>query len=328
VSDVWRGVYAVVYSYNRKELAAQCLEALQRQTVQPERVVFVDNGSTDGTREFLAARGLLAGLDYVRLEVNTGAAGGLQTGIGHAYRHGCDWAWVMDDDVVPDPEALAELRRAYEENFTDTKRVGFLVSQLVGADGRANNVPHIDDRAVSSDRCAEWGELLAQGMVRVRISTLTSILLPRATIAHCGIPCRDFFIWGEDTDYTLRITDWRPGWLVGRSRAVHLRGVGGFLDIFNEEDPSRLRNFYYLYRNTTYLRGSFWPAHGFALFLGKAFLHFVRALASPSHGFLRARVILGGVLAGLVFRPHYEPVVETSAPGADIPPGAAPLGHT
>jgi dTDP-4-dehydrorhamnose reductase len=327
VSEIWRGVHAVVYSYNRKELAAQCLEALQRQTVMPERIVFVDNGSTDGTRDYLAARGLLAGPDYVRLERNTGASGGLDTGIGHAYRRGCDWAWVMDDDVVPDPEALAELRRAYEENFADTGRVGFLVSQLVAADGRPNNVPQIDDRIVASDRCAEWGELLAQGMVRVRIATLTSILLPRATIAHCGTPCPDFFIWGEDTDYTLRITGWRPGWLVGRSRAVHLRGVGGFLDVFNEEDPARQRNFYYLYRNTTYLRRAFWPVHGFALFLGKAFLHFLRALGSPSHGFLRARVILGGVLAGLVFRPRYQRIGETPSTTAEIPPGAAPLGH-
>lgn len=328
MSEVWRGVHAVVYTYNRKELAAQCVEALLRQTLRAERIVFVDNGSTDGTRQFLAARRLLAAVDYIRLERNTGAAGGLDMGIGHAYRHGCDWAWVMDDDVIPDPDALAELRRAYEANFADTSRVGFLVSQLVAADGRLNNVPQIDDRVVASDRCAEWGEFLAQGMVRVRIATLTSILLPRATIARCGTPCRDFFIWGEDTDYTLRITDWRPGWLVGRSRAVHLRGVGGFLDIFNEEEPNRLRNFYFLYRNTTYLRRTFWPRHGFALFLGKAFLHFVRALGSPSHGFLRARVILEGVLAGLLFRPHYRTIVDAPSAAAEIPPGAASLGHT
>jgi dTDP-4-dehydrorhamnose reductase len=328
VSEVWRGVYAVVYSYNRKALAAQCLAALLQQRVKPERTIFVDNGSTDGTRDFLAERGLLDGLDYIRLEQNSGAAGGLDTGIGHAYRHGCSWVWVMDDDVVPDPEALTELRRAYDENFGETSRVGFLVSQLVGGDGRLNNVPHVDDRVVSSDRCAEWGELLSQGLVRVRIATLTSMLLPRETIARCGTPCRDFFIWGEDTDYTLRVTDWRPGWLVGRSRAVHLRGVGGFLDVFNEDDPARIRNFYYLYRNTTYLRRAFWPAHGFALFVGKSVIHFVRALASPAHGFLRARVILGGLLAGLVFRPHYAPSVALASPAPEIAPGAARLGHT
>jgi GT2 family glycosyltransferase len=328
VNDVWRGVYAVVYSFNRKELAAQCLAALQCQSVRPERIVFVDNGSTDGTRERLAAAGLLEALDYVRLEQNAGAAGGLDAGITYAYRHGCEWAWVMDDDVIPDPDALAELRRACEENFGDSSRIGFLISQLVSSDGRANNVPQIDDRVVASDRCAEWGEFLAQGIVRVRISTLTSVLLPRSTIARCGTPCRDFFLWGEDTDYTLRITNWRPGWLVGRSRAVHLRSVGGFLDIFNETDAKRLRNFYYLYRNTTYLRRKFWPFHGFALFLGKAMLHFAQALVMPRHRFLRAGVILAGTVMGLFFRPHYQTVTGEPAGAATMPHGTAPVAHT
>jgi dTDP-4-dehydrorhamnose reductase len=320
MSEIWSGVFAVVYSYNRKELAAQCLAALRAQHVRAERIVFVDNGSTDGTREHLAAAGFLddPSIDFVRLEQNTGAAGGLEAGITHAYRRGGAFAWVMDDDVICDPEALAEMKRAFD-GFDDPARVGFLVSQLVSPDGRLNNVPQVDDRVPAPDRCAEWGELLSQGLVRVRISTLTSILLPRATIARFGAPCRDYFLWGEDTDYTLRITDWRPGWLVGRSRAVHLRGVGGFLDIFNEREPARISNFYYLYRNTTYLRRAFWPAHGLVLFLGKAALHFVRALLGREHRLRRARAILAGTLAGLVFKPRYKPIDENPSTRADLP---------
>ncbi len=326
MNQIWRGVFAVVYSYNRKELAAQCLEALRTQRVRAERLVFVDNGSTDGTRDHLAAAGLLddPAIDFVRLDENTGAAGGLEAGITHAYRRGCAFAWVMDDDVVCEPDTLAELRRAYE-GFDDPERVGFLESQLVSPNGRLNNVPQVDDRVPAPDRCAEWGELLAQGLIRVRIATLTSILLPRATIARFGAPCRDYFLWGEDTDYTLRITDWRPGWLVGRSRAVHLRGVGGFLDIFNEKNPARISDFYYLYRNTIYLRRAFWPARGFVLFLGKAALHLVRALFGREHRLRRARAILAGTLAGLAFKPRYKPIDDSPSAPADVS-GAPRLG--
>jgi GT2 family glycosyltransferase len=45
MNEIWRGVFAVVYSYNRKELAAQCLEALRAQRVRAERIVFVDGRS-------------------------------------------------------------------------------------------------------------------------------------------------------------------------------------------------------------------------------------------------------------------------------------------
>jgi len=34
---MWRGVFAVVYTYNRKELVAQCLASIFAQTLPPER---------------------------------------------------------------------------------------------------------------------------------------------------------------------------------------------------------------------------------------------------------------------------------------------------
>jgi dTDP-4-dehydrorhamnose reductase len=310
MSEIWPGLFAVVYSYNRKELAVQCLASIRTQIVQPERIVFVDNGSLDGTREYLEKEGFLADprFDFIRLERNTGAAGGLLTGITEAYRRGCAWVWVMDDDVVCQPETLAELKRAFDENFATPAELGFLVSSLIDVHGRANNVPQIDERTERRDRCPEWGHLLSSGLVRVRISTLTSILLPRNTLERCGTPSPDFFLWGEDTDYTLRITEWRPGYLVGPSRCIHMRGVGGFLDICNEQDAARIPRFYYLYRNTMYLRRRFWPARGSALYVAKAATDVFRALAQPSHRLLRTRAIIAGILAGLFFKPSYVPL--------------------
>jgi hypothetical protein len=40
------------------------------------------------------------------------------------------------------------------------------------------------------------------------------------------------------------------------------------------------------------------------LFLGKAMLHFLRALGRPEHGFLRGRMILAGTVAGFFFEPQ------------------------
>src|SRR6185437_10200285 len=99
------------------------------------------------------------------------------------------------------------------------------------------------------------------------------------------------------------------------SRALHLRDVPGELDILNESEPRRLDNFYYLYRNTTYLRRTYWPTHGYWLFLGKAFLQFFRSLGQKELRWKRARIILAGVAAGLFFRPRHE-----ALSGAEEPP--------
>jgi dTDP-4-dehydrorhamnose reductase len=137
---------------------------------------------------------------------------------------------------------------------------------------------------------------------------MTSMLLPRSTLAAFGAPCRDFFIWGEDTDYTLRVTQRLPGFLVGASLALHLRGTPGDLNILNETESQRIRNFYYLYRNTAYLRRMYWPRHGFYLFLGKAVAQFFSALLKSEHRLRRSWTILSGTAAGLFFQPRAEPL--------------------
>jgi dTDP-4-dehydrorhamnose reductase len=313
-ATTWHGLFAVLFTYNRKDLAAQCLASVLEQDLAPERIVLVDNGCTDGTREALAARGLLADprIDYLRLERNLGASGGLRAGLERAFRCGCDWAWTMDDDVICEPGTLAGLKAALDANFAGPEAVGFLVSRLVDGAGRENNVPQIDDRRDAATQCLDWPRLLEHGLVKVRIATLTSMVLPRQTLIHCGLPRRDFFIWGEDTEYTLRVTGWRPGYLVGGSRAVHLRREAGELEILRETDSARLDNYYYLYRNTTYLRRTFWPLHGLLLFLGKAAVHFLRALHHPKHPLRCAWIVLSGTCAGLLFRPRPEPLGEGS----------------
>ena len=46
-------VTAVVVSYNREELLAECLAGIDRQTRQPDHLIVIDNASTDGSIEVL-----------------------------------------------------------------------------------------------------------------------------------------------------------------------------------------------------------------------------------------------------------------------------------
>ena len=321
-------VWAAVLTYNRKETLLLCLAALRAQVERPDRVVIVDNGSSDGTAAALAAHGILDDplFRYVRLERNIGAAAGFARLFREVWQAGADWGWFMDDDVVAAPEALRELKRAFAGHFAAPDEIGFLVSSAVTGDGKANDVPMVDDRR-TRDASAEWGDLLASGLVKVRSSALNSVLIPRSTLAAFGTPSPDFTIWGEDTDYCLRVTEARPAFIVGRSRVVHLRRVPGDLDIFAESDGPRLDRFYYLYRNTVYLRRRHWPRHALYLFLGKALLHFARCLTFREQRWKRAGLVLRGTLAGLVFAPRAATLDEPSERDAEAEPeeAAAPV---
>src|SRR5467141_949335 len=103
-------VAAVVVTYNRKQLLARCLEAIRAQSRPSDRVFIVDNASSDGTAEHLAAAGLLDdSIEYIRLPANSGSAGGFHEGMRRAYEAGFEWLWLMDDDGCPAPDCLERL---------------------------------------------------------------------------------------------------------------------------------------------------------------------------------------------------------------------------
>jgi dTDP-4-dehydrorhamnose reductase len=210
--------------------------------------------------------------------------------------------------VIAAPDALAELKRAFAAHFHHVEEIGFLISNAVSPDGRANCVPAVDER-LRDGACAEWSDLLASGLVRIRTSALNSVLIPRGVLATFGIPSPDFQAWGEDTDWSLRVTQTLPAFVVGASRIVHVRGASGELDAATEPDPERIDRFFYLYRNTLYMRRTYWPVQGLVLFLGRAASVAARCLVkAPNRRFRRAWRVLGGTLAGFFFQPRYAPL--------------------
>ena len=70
-------VTVVVVTWQGAHLLPPCLDSLRAQTL-PHRVVVVDNASTDGTAELLAAS---PDVQVVRSDRNRGFAGGVQLGI-------------------------------------------------------------------------------------------------------------------------------------------------------------------------------------------------------------------------------------------------------
>ena len=82
-------VCAVVVTRNRKDLLRQCLRSVLAQARPVDRILVVDNASTDGTGEMLDAEfvrfaelGILARLN---LRENAGGAGGVGAGMRWAH---------------------------------------------------------------------------------------------------------------------------------------------------------------------------------------------------------------------------------------------------
>ncbi|KFC62683.1 Galactofuranosyl transferase GlfT1 [Devosia sp. LC5] len=295
------GVYAVVLTYNRQSLLRQCLSAITGQTQACDGIIVFDNASNDGTAEMLQAE--FPAVEIIQAQRNVGAAGGFNLSMQMAIAAGADRIWVMDDDVIAQPDALEHLQAGLNIVEADGKYPPFVISTAYEPAGELTNVPDIDRRR-NSLHYQTWPAYLAYGLAPVTRSTFVSILIPAPTFAAHGYPLASMFIWGEDSEFTLRITKKQPGLMSGASKVTHVRAQAGQLDITTENDERRLRWHQYLVRNTVYST---------RLHLSKSFFYRLlagtigRALRLALQGHWRqAKIVATGLFQGLVFQPVEE----------------------
>ena len=209
-------VAAVVVTYNRAEMLRQCLMSLQKQTM-PCDILVVDNASTDDTQALVQrAAQHDASIFYRNTGENLGGAGGFNFGMRWAVEAGYAFVWVMDDDCFPEPVAL--------EKLLDADRLlqgeyGWLSSVALWTDGRECRMNRPKIKKNFYDRI----ELLRDGILLAEQATFVSLFLKAETIHAVGLPVKEFFIWGDDIEYTRRITirEKMPCYVVGQSRVIH-----------------------------------------------------------------------------------------------------------
>ena len=206
----------MVVTYNRRELLRECLEALLNQSRPLDEVLVVDNVSTDGTREML--RQEFSGVQVLELPENVGGAGGFHAGMKQAYEWGYEWLWLMDDDSIPQPAALEKLllsRNALED--LDAEPV-LLASKVVWEDGDLHPMnlpaPYIEKRGL-------FTRALENGYMLIRTASFVSVLLNREAVSNYGLPYKDYFIWGDDLEYTGRVLREDNGYYVPGSVVLH-----------------------------------------------------------------------------------------------------------
>ena len=302
-------ICAMVLTFNRKSLLKDCLEAIQRQTVRCDRVIVVDNGGTDGT--FAMLQNEYPWVESVRLRRNIGAAGGFAIGTRLAHATGADRVWIMDDDVICEANALEELCKGLDLLEGDGLRPPFIISTAYSPQGPLTDVPDVCLTRDAVTGFPHWSDYLHRNLVAVTRATLASFLLPRRTLDRYGYPLASMFIWGEDAEYTFRITKEQPGFVSGTSRVLHAR-TQLVLDLAAETSPARIGWHRHLVKNHLYTaRKHRTMAH----VLWRLFLEGRRAAGLLAAGQPRkALPILHGMAEGLWFRP----------PPADLSPDIDP----
>lgn len=184
-------VAAIVVTYNRIEFLKRCYNALNEQTLNNSTTIIVNNGSTDGTKEWLAS------LDDNNLIIinqkNIGGAGGFYTGMKKAYEMEYEWVWLMDDDGMPHKDQLKVLLCMCENNnimFANALVIDMDKPEQLsfGLTGYGKSVSCFDDIE----------------LVKGLINPFNGTFINKKVIDKIGLIKKEMFIWGDEIEYSFR----------------------------------------------------------------------------------------------------------------------------
>lgn len=293
-------VVAIVVTYNRKELLLENIRCLLAQKPEIPDILVVDNHSTDGTYDALETYVLNGCIRYYDTGSNLGGAGGFQYGIRKAAELNYEYLWIMDDDCMPHPNALAELFSAdkkLEGNY------GFLSSKVLWKDGTLCNM-NIQRSSLTKNIDDFSGELIPAAL-----ASFVSLFVKRSVVMELGLPIKEFFIWTDDWEYTRRISLKYPCYVATHSVVTHKSASNIGAEISNDS-VDRLARYRYLYRNDVYLYRRE-GVRGFAYEAARLSVHMLRVLLkSHDHRAKRIGMIVSGTWNGLHFHPSIEYVME------------------
>jgi len=288
-------VVAVVVTWNRRELLRESLAAVGRQTTTPAVVVVVDNASVDGSAA--AVRAEHPDADLLVLDRNIGGAGGFAAGLRRALDdHRPDVVWLLDDDTVPEPDALVRLldaRAGY-----GPRRPALLASRVLWTDGRDHpmNSPREKPGVRSVERLAA-GRV---GCLAIRSASFVSVLIDAADIRRRGLPVADYFLWNDDFEFSTRLLRHRPGLYCPESVVVHKTHTFGATDA----DPGE--RFYFEVRNKvwTFARSNGLNPAEKALYAGSTLRRWLRTYAGSEDRRTLRRALGRGLADGVRTAPR------------------------
>lgn len=310
-------IIAVVVTYNRIMLLKECVHALLHQKDCPDTqldILLVDNASNDGTKEWIeeqiahTASHDTTPIYALHLSKNTGGAGGFYYGMKWAYEHGADAIWIMDDDTIPEEDALQKLWEGMarvRKQMAPKSEIGFVSSTVLWTDGspcEMNRQHYVGEAFSISGKDAEENALALQP---VDSATFVSLLFSREAVEKMGLPIKEYFIWGDDKEYTLRLSASYPCYHVKNSVVIHKMAINAGSNIVIDAIV-RVPRYFYAFRNdlcTAKRRGTKEVIIYFAAFL----LNMLRVLLKSKDGKkLRVQTMWKGMRAGVKFAPEIE----------------------
>ncbi|MCH7759564.1 glycosyltransferase family 2 protein [Patescibacteria group bacterium] len=253
-------VSVIILHWNGKEILKECLKFLSRIDWPNYEVVVIDNGSIDGSQEFI--KNNFRQVTLIENKKNLGFAGGCNIGIKYALGRRVDYVLLLNNDTVVAPDFLTKMIETAESD----QKIG-----IVGAKIYYYNQPKkiwfagadfIQWRVSGKHRF--WQKLDSPELTGIKPSDFITgcvMLIKKKVFKKIGFFYEPYFLTVEDSDFCLRARG--VGWKIVVNLNAH---------VWHKVSSSRLGEFsfsngYYGTRNKLFFafKGGHYMVGGFIL---------------------------------------------------------------
>ena len=218
---------ALIVTWNRRADVLECIDSVKRSSYPRLATYVVDNASSDGTYEAIAAQH--PDVNLMRSEENLGFAGGNNLGLSWALEDGLDAILLLNDDILIAEDAVVRLiERSDDPEVGVVSPKVFVHSdpQTIWAAGGL-----VDSRGAAVQK--HYGELdrgQADEPSDIDYAVGCAMLVKTEAIRHVGLMDPRYYMYYEESDWCRRMR--RAGYrilYVPESRAWHKVSMNGHI---------------------------------------------------------------------------------------------------
>ncbi|MDR1539483.1 MAG: glycosyltransferase family 2 protein [Clostridiales bacterium] len=192
-------IYIIIVNFNFYEFTKQCIDSIIKAGFDLEHIIVVDNNSSNNSAEVLTQ--CWQNIILIRSRENNGFAAGNNIGIKYALEHNAEAVILLNNDTIIDKNLINELIINSEPNTISVPRMYYFdrPETIWYAGGRIDwlrgNPKHI---GVDKIDCRKYSN-----QIYVDFATGCCMLIPIPVLLKCGLLDESYFMYCEDTDYSL-----------------------------------------------------------------------------------------------------------------------------
>lgn len=191
----------IIVTYNRKMLLEECVTNALGQTIPADKIVIVNNASTDGTQEYLQTDFFKNDkFRIIHCKENIGGAGGFYRGMKAALNYDVDWLLVIDDDAILETDYTEKIFAVLQDQKDYRAAAGIVMTDgYIDKHHRRNLSKYGMILKTINDKFYKKTSFACD------IASFCGMMIRTELVKKIGLPHAEYFIFHDDTEYSLRI---------------------------------------------------------------------------------------------------------------------------